>query len=149
MRVNLKKNDTQQGKLQRMKLRKKKYKLNSPLLSSVYRREKSKGRGVVNVGTRNEIQVFAPTPEQLYSEFFEAINRQDDTFYVVSFTDQHLLLPALHHNKTRRPKMSLIMRSMLPNGEFGIFFFTSFNLYIFPTFYRDSFPDVPRSVDAN
>ncbi|KAJ8965064.1 hypothetical protein NQ314_004465 [Rhamnusium bicolor] len=61
-------------------------------------------------------KVFAPTLEQLYTEFFEAINRQDDTFYVVSFTDQHLLLPALHHNKTRRPKMSLIMPSMLPNG---------------------------------
>lgn len=63
----------------------------------------------------NELQVFQPSNEPLYSEFFEAINRQDDTFYVVSFSDHHMLLPALHHNKTRRPKMSLIMPSVLPN----------------------------------
>lgn len=112
-RSNPEKNSTQPGRASRTKLRKKKYKLNSPLLSSVYKREKIRE---INVSGKNEIQVFAPTPDQLYSEFFEAINRQDDTFYVVSFTDQHLLLPALHHNKTRRPKMSLIMPSMLPNG---------------------------------
>ncbi|KAF7270446.1 hypothetical protein GWI33_016596 [Rhynchophorus ferrugineus] len=64
----------------------------------------------------NEIQVFSPKPEQLYSEFFEAINRQDDTFYVVSFSEQHLLVPALYHNKTRRPKMTLLMPSVLPNS---------------------------------
>lgn len=67
----------------------------------------------------NELQIFAPTPEQLYSDFFEAINRRDDTFYVVSFSDHHMLLPALHHNKTRRPKMSLIMPTVLPNGTFS------------------------------
>ncbi|XP_030746092.1 cyclic AMP-dependent transcription factor ATF-6 beta [Sitophilus oryzae] len=66
--------------------------------------------------SKNEIQVFTPKPEQLYSEFFEAINRQEDTFYVVSFSEQHLLVPALYHNKTRRPKMTLLMPSVLPNG---------------------------------
>lgn len=66
---------------------------------------------------KTAIQVFSVRPEQSFSEFFEAINRQDDTFYVVSFTDQHMLLPALHHNKTRRPKMSLIMPSVLLNGN--------------------------------
>lgn len=71
----------------------------------------------------NELQVFAPTPEQLYSDFFEAINRQDDTFYVVSFSDHHMLLPALHHNKTRRPKMSLIM-PMLPSGSLLLFYYS-------------------------
>lgn len=65
--------------------------------------------------TNNDLQVFAPTLEQLYSEFFEAINRRDDTFYVVSFNPDHLLLPALHHNNTRRPKMSLLLPSMLAN----------------------------------
>lgn len=46
-----------------------------------------------------------------YAEFFEEIGRQDDTFYVVSFTGDHLLLPALAHNKTLRPKMSLMLPS--------------------------------------
>ncbi|CAG9765299.1 unnamed protein product [Ceutorhynchus assimilis] len=64
---------------------------------------------------RNEIQVFSPKEDVLYSDFFDAINRQGDTFYVVSFSDQHMLLPALHHNKTRRPKMSLLMPFVFPN----------------------------------
>ncbi|KAG4071514.1 hypothetical protein HA402_011668 [Bradysia odoriphaga] len=51
-----------------------------------------------------------------YAEFFEEIGRQDDTFYVVSFTGDHLLLPALAHNKTFRPKMSLMLPSVNING---------------------------------
>ncbi|KAJ8974881.1 hypothetical protein NQ317_011727 [Molorchus minor] len=110
-------NATKLEKPLRLRQRRKKYKLDGPLISTAYRRDryKSADTNQVNIETRNELQVFAPIPQQLYSDFFEAINRQDDTFYVVSFTDQHLLLPALSHNKTRRPKMSLIMPTMLPN----------------------------------
>lgn len=86
--------------------------LDAPIFSTISRRNHRK---YVQAITNGELQVYSPTPEQLYSEFFEAINRQDDTFYVVSFSADHLLLPALHHNKTRRPKMSLIMPAMLPN----------------------------------
>lgn len=69
----------------------------------------------------NELQVFTPTMEQLYADFFEAINRKDDTFYVVSFSGDHMLLPALQHNTTLRPKMSLILPSVLPNGNSQFF----------------------------
>lgn len=92
----------------------------STMLSSVYKMGR-RNRKYIQQISNNGIEVFSPTPEQLYSEFFEAINRQDDTFYVVSFSAHHMLLPALNHNKTRRPKMSLIMPSILPNGEFNIF----------------------------
>lgn len=88
--------------------------LDAPAFSSVYKMGRRK---YVQEISNGELQVYSPSPEQLYSEFFEAINRQDDTFYVVSFSADHLLLPALHHNKTRRPKMSLIMPSMLPNDS--------------------------------
>ncbi|KFP80179.1 Cyclic AMP-dependent transcription factor ATF-6 alpha, partial [Acanthisitta chloris] len=44
-----------------------------------------------------------------YQDFFEAIRRREDTFYVVSFRRDHLLLPATTHNKTRRPKMSIVL----------------------------------------
>ncbi|CAH1164608.1 unnamed protein product [Phyllotreta striolata] len=95
--------------------RKKKYRLENSLTS--YKRYRYKDGREMEAPTPNELQVFSVRPDHIYSEFFEAINKQDDTFYVVSFTDQHLLLPALHHNKTRRPKMSLIMPSIMPNAE--------------------------------
>lgn len=66
----------------------------------------------------NEIQIFKPKPEILFSEFFEAINRRDDTFYVVSFNSDNMLLPALHHNNTRRPKMSLLLPALIANGKY-------------------------------
>ncbi|CAH0553451.1 unnamed protein product [Brassicogethes aeneus] len=101
------------SKKQQRANRKRKYK-SAPLMEY-------KNHGIASLPAKqagnNELQVFLPSTEQLYAEFFEAINRQSDTFYVVSFSDHHMLLPALHHNKTQRPKMSLIMPSMLPNGS--------------------------------
>jgi len=96
-------------KLRSQRKRKQK-KYENSFISSMY-----SVRKLPRMESNNELQVFSPTAEQLYSEFFEAINRQDDTFYVVSFSDHHMLLPALYHSKTRRPKMSLIMPSMLHN----------------------------------
>ncbi|NWH64084.1 ATF6A factor, partial [Geococcyx californianus] len=56
----------------------------------------------------NELQVYYASPRS-YQDFFEAIHRRGDTFYVVSFRRDHLLLPATTHNKTRRPKMSIVL----------------------------------------
>ncbi|KAF5880062.1 cyclic AMP-dependent transcription factor ATF-6 beta isoform X2, partial [Clarias magur] len=56
-----------------------------------------------------------PGPEVSYSDFLDAIDRREDTFYVVSFRRDHLLLPAISHNKTTRPKMSLVMPAMAIN----------------------------------
>ncbi|XP_050833193.1 cyclic AMP-dependent transcription factor ATF-6 alpha isoform X2 [Serinus canaria] len=56
----------------------------------------------------NELQVYYASPRS-YQDFFEAIHRREDTFYVVSFRKDHLLLPATTHNKTRRPKMSIVL----------------------------------------
>ena len=53
-----------------------------------------------------------------YAAFFDAIHRRDDTFYVVSFSGDHLLLPALAHNKTLRPKMALVFPTLPINGKF-------------------------------
>ncbi|NXI17314.1 ATF6A factor, partial [Irena cyanogastra] len=56
----------------------------------------------------SELQVYYASPRS-YQDFFEAIHRREDTFYVVSFRRDHLLLPATTHNKTRRPKMSIVL----------------------------------------
>lgn len=75
--------------------------------------------------SEHEIQVFnGPFDATKYAKFFEEIRRRDDTFYVVSFSGDHLLLPALAHNKTLRPKMSLMLPALSQNGE--IFLFLTF-----------------------
>ncbi|XP_054836900.1 cyclic AMP-dependent transcription factor ATF-6 alpha isoform X2 [Eublepharis macularius] len=56
----------------------------------------------------NELQVYYASARN-YQDFFDAIHRRGDTFYVVSFRRDHLLLPATTHNKTRRPKMSIVL----------------------------------------
>lgn len=67
----------------------------------------------------SQIQVFnGPFNAAKYTKFFEEIRRRDDTFYVVSFSGDHMLLPALAHNKTLRPKMSLMLPALSQNGEF-------------------------------
>ncbi|XP_053287311.1 cyclic AMP-dependent transcription factor ATF-6 alpha [Pleuronectes platessa] len=64
----------------------------------------------------SELQVYY-APHHTYSDFFDEINRRGDTFYVVSFRRDHLLLPATNHNKGRRPKMSLVLPAMNINDS--------------------------------
>ncbi|XP_064649146.1 cyclic AMP-dependent transcription factor ATF-6 alpha-like isoform X2 [Lineus longissimus] len=63
-----------------------------------------------------QVQLFN-SHEKNYHEFLDAIQRRNDTFYVVSFRRDHLLLPATAHNKTMRPRMSLVMPAVSLNDS--------------------------------
>ncbi|XP_055378852.1 cyclic AMP-dependent transcription factor ATF-6 alpha [Condylostylus longicornis] len=64
-------------------------------------------------GKDYENGTFGPKTNGKYSKLFENLNRREDTFYIVSFNTEHILLPAFAYNKSSRPKMSL----MLPDGD--------------------------------
>uniref|UniRef100_H2MQ49 Activating transcription factor 6 n=1 Tax=Oryzias latipes TaxID=8090 RepID=H2MQ49_ORYLA len=64
----------------------------------------------------SELQLYY-APKHIYSDFFDELNRQADTFYVVSFRRDHLLLPATNHNKGSRPKMSVVLPAMNINDS--------------------------------
>ncbi|XP_048832549.1 cyclic AMP-dependent transcription factor ATF-6 alpha isoform X2 [Brienomyrus brachyistius] len=51
-------------------------------------------------------------PYERYRDLFEKTRRHNDTFYVISFHREYLLLPATHHNKGTRPKMSVVLPAM-------------------------------------
>ncbi|CAB1325999.1 unnamed protein product [Coregonus sp. 'balchen'] len=63
-----------------------------------------------------EVQVYY-SRHQSYRDFFDELNRRGDTFYVVSFRRDHLLLPATNHSKGSRPKMSLVLPAINVNGK--------------------------------
>ncbi|XP_045153827.1 cyclic AMP-dependent transcription factor ATF-6 alpha isoform X3 [Echinops telfairi] len=82
---------------------------NSQLMAVQYTETTSIG----NSGS--ELQVYYASPRS-YQDFLEAIRRRGDTFYVVSFRRDHLLLPATTHNKTTRPKMSIVLPAININA---------------------------------
>uniref|UniRef100_A0AAG5DTD2 BZIP domain-containing protein n=1 Tax=Anopheles atroparvus TaxID=41427 RepID=A0AAG5DTD2_ANOAO len=66
---------------------------------------------------QHDLDLYYPSVNMKYAEFFEEIGRRDDTFYLVSFSEEHLLLPALAYNKTNRPRMSLMLPTVAgPRG---------------------------------
>lgn len=64
----------------------------------------------------SELQIYY-APQRTYGDFFDELNRRGDTFYVVSFRRDHLLLPATSHNKGSRPKMSVVLPAMNINDS--------------------------------
>ncbi|XP_044728009.1 cyclic AMP-dependent transcription factor ATF-6 alpha isoform X2 [Chrysoperla carnea] len=59
-----------------------------------------------------DMQIYSFGPHLDYTRFFDRINLRDDTFYVISLRGDHMLIPAMNHNKTSRPKMSLLMPAL-------------------------------------
>lgn len=67
----------------------------------------------------NAVEVFSPILRD-HAALFDALKRRDDTFYVVWFSGEHVLLPASRQNNTARPRMSLVFPASSVNGEFMI-----------------------------
>uniref|UniRef100_A0A182RUT1 BZIP domain-containing protein n=1 Tax=Anopheles funestus TaxID=62324 RepID=A0A182RUT1_ANOFN len=68
------------------------------------------------IPNHHDLDLYYPRVHVKYAEFFEEIGRRDDTFYLVSFSEEHLLLPALAYNKTNRPRMSLMLPTITASG---------------------------------
>ncbi|XP_012341632.1 uncharacterized protein LOC100865732 isoform X2 [Apis florea] len=66
----------------------------------------------------NAIEIFSPIIKE-HASLFEALGRRDDTFYVVWFSGEHLLLPASSKNSTGRPRMSLVLPTLSMNETFS------------------------------
>ncbi|KAH9508838.1 Cyclic AMP-dependent transcription factor ATF-6 alpha [Bulinus truncatus] len=60
------------------------------------------------------LQVFSGAYDSR-QRFLNAIHRRNDTFYVLSFSTDYFLVPATAHNKTMRPRMSLLMPVVTPS----------------------------------
>ncbi|XP_043986315.1 cyclic AMP-dependent transcription factor ATF-6 alpha isoform X1 [Gambusia affinis] len=69
------------------------------------------GENTEEKNSGSELQVYYAR-QHVYIDFFDELNRRPDTFYVVSFRRDHLLLPATNHNKGSRPKMSVVLPAM-------------------------------------
>ncbi|XP_026669739.1 cyclic AMP-dependent transcription factor ATF-6 alpha [Ceratina calcarata] len=66
----------------------------------------------------NAVELFSPIIKE-HASLFEALGRRDDTFYVVWFSGEHLLLPASSKNSTGRPRMSLVLPALPMNETFS------------------------------
>ncbi|XP_042236516.1 cyclic AMP-dependent transcription factor ATF-6 alpha-like isoform X2 [Homarus americanus] len=71
----------------------------------------------VDPSTSSEEETAVMTTVPRLSSFLEAIQRRDDTYYVVSFSPDHLLVPATARNDSARPRMSLLMPTPRPMNE--------------------------------
>lgn len=83
------------------------------------RRRTTTTRTTVEEEEAGEVDVFGPPRKRVelkYAELLRELRRRDDTFYVVSFNADHLMLPAIAYNKTERPKMSLMFPAVGFNG---------------------------------
>ena len=102
----------------------------------------------------NGVQVYDETklPDHyVFAAFLEAIQRKEDTFYVVSFSGDHLLLPATEHNTTVRPRMSLLLPAMPLNGTLVFFLMptSSNNNFLFISCRNDATATRSRGHDAD
>jgi len=71
------------------------------------------------IGPVNEVELYQKMRPPLYeyAAFLDSFARRQDTFYVVSFSGDHILLPARALNSSIRPKMSLVLPAMPFNGK--------------------------------
>ncbi|XP_033732658.1 cyclic AMP-dependent transcription factor ATF-6 beta-like [Pecten maximus] len=79
---------------------------NRPITSSHSLRELRHMREQHYRTQENQLQLFQGDTVR---NFWQSLPRRNDTFYVLSFNSDYFLIPAVAHNKTMRPRMSLVM----------------------------------------
>lgn len=105
----------EQKKVEKKRERRQKDKQLRPLstLKKAMRGDLSNDKQFRSQDTRYQVQVFGGADTG--RDFLKSIHRRNDTFYVLSFDTDYWLVPAVAHNKTMRPRMSLVMPALALN----------------------------------
>ncbi|XP_024945772.1 cyclic AMP-dependent transcription factor ATF-6 alpha [Cephus cinctus] len=96
---------------------KNKFDKNKKLFPNIKSKNKPKIQTVASTNS-NAVEVFSPTSRE-HTSLFDALGRREDRFYVVWFSDEHLLLPASTQNNTVRPRMSLVLPAVPVNDTYS------------------------------
>lgn len=90
---------------------------NSPSYSSRFKSQQHKRQSnqhkiEKNPNNNYPVSLYS-TQNRRFENFARSVRQRNDTFYYVSFRRDHIILPALNQNKTKRPRISLMMPALL------------------------------------
>nr|CAB3263365.1 uncharacterized protein LOC778962 [Phallusia mammillata] len=82
------------------------------------KRGHTKQRSRPPVSDQTAVAIYNKRDDKL-KKLLEAIDRRNDTIYMISFSQDHILLPAMTRNSSRQTRMSLVLPTVAPNESYA------------------------------